>query len=57
MRPAKSPCGACRVLELERLRMADLRDNQEIHARLEAEVHLSQALREDLAEHKMTLQA
>ena len=37
--------------------MADLRDNQEIHARLEAEVHLSQALREDLAEHKMTLQA
>ncbi|CAK0785513.1 hypothetical protein CVIRNUC_008723 [Coccomyxa viridis] len=50
-------CEIRRVLELERLRMADLRDNQEIHARLEAEVHLSQALREDLAEHKMTLQA
>ena len=57
VRQAKSPCGACRVLELERLRIADLQDNQEIHARFEAEVHMSQALREALAEHKISLQA
>ena len=57
VRQAMTYCGACRVLELERLRIADLRDNQEIHGRLEAEVHMSQALREALAEHKMTLQA
>lgn len=46
-------CTAHRVIELERLRIADLRDNQEIHERLEAEVLTAWGLREALAEHKM----
>ena len=47
---------ACRVLELERLRIADLKNNQEIHERLEAETEMSWALREALAEHKISTQ-
>ncbi len=47
---------ACRVLELERLRIADLRDNQEIHERLEAETEVSWGLREALAERRLDAQ-
>ena len=46
---------ACRVLELERMRVMDLRDNQELHERLEAETQTSWALREALVEHKTAL--
>ena len=49
-------CVACRVLELERLRIADLRSNQEIHECLEAETEMSRTLREALAEHKVDAQ-
>ena len=43
---------ACRVLELERMRVVDLRDNQKLHERLEAEMQTSWALREALVEKK-----
>lgn len=43
------------MLELERMRMVDLRDNQELHERLEAEMQTSWALREALVEHKIAL--
>ena len=49
-------CTACRVLELERLRIADLRDNQDIHERLEAETEVSWGLREALAERRLDAQ-
>jgi len=44
------------VLELERLRIADLRDNQDIHERLDAEIQTSWNLREALAEHRLNAQ-
>ena len=44
-----------RVLELERLRVVDLRDNQELHERLESEIQTSWALWEALVEHKTAL--
>ncbi len=47
---------ACRVLELERMRIADLRDNTEIHERLEAETEVSWGLREALAERRLDAQ-
>ncbi|CAL5224362.1 g7036 [Coccomyxa viridis] len=49
-------CEIRRVLELERMRIADLRDNTEIHERLEAETEVSWGLREALAERRLDAQ-
>ena len=43
------------MLELEQLRVVDLRDNQDLHERLEAEMQTCWAVREALVEHKTAL--